>query len=147
MWCSEDDSRRGLHDNWAQIAAVGLRYEGYGVEWWVYVPFQVRKMLEENSNLRLQVLQQVSHDFILYQPLSLCTGQCFISLLEKDGYISADDLPLCVFAISKLAQPLGGKAELSLENMLVSLETRPRSARSATYLRGHRIPGYHECGE
>ena len=60
-------------------------------------------MLENNANLQLQALQQVPHDFILYQPLCLCASQRFVSLLEEDGYVSADDLPLCIFTISKLA--------------------------------------------
>jgi hypothetical protein len=60
-------------------------------------------MLEENTNLHLQALQQVPHDFILYQSLSFCASQRFVSLLEKDRYVSADDLPLCILAISKLA--------------------------------------------
>ena len=60
-------------------------------------------MLKENTDMSLQAFYQAPHDFILYQPLSLCASQCFISLLKKDGYISSDDLPLCVFAVSKLA--------------------------------------------
>ena len=68
-----------------------------------YVPFQVREMQEEMTNLSLQALLQVPHNFILYQPLSLCTSQCLVALLKKDGYVSADDLPLCIFPVAKLA--------------------------------------------
>jgi len=60
-------------------------------------------MLEENTYLHLQALKQVSHNFILYQPLSLCASQCFVALLKKDGYVSADHLPLRILAVSKLA--------------------------------------------
>jgi hypothetical protein len=101
----EDDGRRGLHDQGAQTAAVrtSRTLSTPHIMTVIHTPFQFRKSLEKNAYLHLQVLQQVPHNFILYQPLRLCTSQGLVSLLEKDGYVPANEPSLCILTIPKLA--------------------------------------------
>jgi len=75
-----------------------------------------RKLLQHNSEVHLQYLEEVCVNFILDYAFGLRTSQPDVSLAQQGGDISFGYLGLGFELVLKLAQFLGSKAELGLKS-------------------------------
>jgi hypothetical protein len=74
-----------------------------------------RKLLQHNSEVHLQHLEEVGVNLILDYAFSLCASQPDVSLTQQGGDVSFGYLGLGFGFVLKLAQLLGSNAELGLK--------------------------------
>ena len=74
-----------------------------------------RKLLQHNSEIHLQHLEEVCVNLILDHAFGLGTSQPNVSLAQQSGDVSFGYLGLGFEFVLELAQLLGSKAELGLE--------------------------------
>jgi hypothetical protein len=72
------------------------------------------KLLQHDSKVHFQRLEEVCVDFILDHVFGLCASESNVSLAEQGGDVSFGYLGLRLGFILKLAQFLGSNADLGL---------------------------------
>jgi len=96
---------------------VTLRMRGGGNTAGVGILFlDFRKLLQHNSEVHLQYLEEVCVNFILDYAFGLGTRQPNVSLAQQGGDVPFGYLGLGFELVLKLAQSLGRKAELGLKS-------------------------------